>query len=52
MDGTTAMLVYEAGSAVASYFVVLTWTGSRVTNIRDFFHARYAIEGAAIATGS
>ena len=48
VDGTPAMLVYEAGSAVAAYFVVLTWTGSSVTNIRDFFHARYAIEGAAI----
>ena len=52
VDGTPAVLVYEAGSDVASYFVVLTWAGSHVTNIRDFFHARYAIEGAAIAFDS
>jgi RNA polymerase sigma-70 factor, ECF subfamily len=48
VDGTPAILVYEADAAAASYFVVLRWTGSSVAHIRDFYHARYAIEGAAI----
>ncbi|MEA2874150.1 MAG: hypothetical protein QOH67_4126 [Hyphomicrobiales bacterium] len=29
-----------------AYFILLEWTGDAVTNIRDFRHARYAVEGA------
>jgi RNA polymerase sigma-70 factor, ECF subfamily len=35
-------------SGKPSYFIVLQWTGERVSTIRDFRHARYAIEGAEI----
>jgi RNA polymerase sigma-70 factor (ECF subfamily) len=31
-----------------SYFVLLQWEGSRVSGIRDFYHARYAVEGAEV----
>jgi RNA polymerase sigma-70 factor, ECF subfamily len=31
-----------------AYFIVLQWTGGRVSAIRDFRHARYAIEAAEI----
>ena len=48
VDGTPAMLVYEGAPDAVSYFVVLSWTGSRVVRIRDFHHARYAVESAAI----
>jgi RNA polymerase sigma-70 factor (ECF subfamily) len=30
------------------YFIVLQWAGGRVSSIRDFRHARYAIEAAEI----
>ncbi len=32
------------------YFIVLSWIGDAVAAIRDFRHARYAIEGAEILT--
>jgi RNA polymerase sigma-70 factor (ECF subfamily) len=35
-------------SAKTSYIIVLQWTGERVSTIRDFRHARYAIEAAEI----
>jgi len=35
-------------SGKPSYFIVLQWTGGRVSTIRDFRHARYAIEAAEI----
>jgi RNA polymerase sigma-70 factor (ECF subfamily) len=31
-----------------SYFVLLEWSGDQVAAIRDFYHARYAVEGADI----
>jgi RNA polymerase sigma-70 factor (ECF subfamily) len=30
------------------YFVVLRWAGDRISEIRDFRYARYAIEGAEL----
>jgi RNA polymerase sigma-70 factor (ECF subfamily) len=35
-------------SGKPAYFIVLQWTGERVSAIRDFRHARYAIEAAEI----
>ncbi len=35
-------------SGKPSYFIALQWTGGRVSTIRDFRHARYAIEAAEI----
>ncbi|HKS64825.1 MAG TPA: RNA polymerase sigma factor, partial [Xanthobacteraceae bacterium] len=31
-----------------SYFVLLGWSGGRVTTIRDFRHARYAVADAEV----
>ena len=31
-----------------AYFVLLQWVGDKLTNIRDFRHARYVIEGAEV----
>jgi RNA polymerase sigma-70 factor (ECF subfamily) len=31
-----------------TYFIVLDWAGERISAIRDFRHARYALEGAEI----
>jgi len=36
-------------TAWPAYFIVLQWAGGRVIAIRDFRHARYAIEAAQIA---
>jgi RNA polymerase sigma-70 factor (ECF subfamily) len=35
-------------SATPAYFVLLQWSADRLTNIRDFRYARYAMEGAEI----
>jgi RNA polymerase sigma-70 factor, ECF subfamily len=35
-------------SASPTYFVLLDWAGDRLVGIRDFRHARYAIEGAEL----
>jgi RNA polymerase sigma-70 factor (ECF subfamily) len=50
VDGDPALLVRDPRhpEAPPSYFVLLTWTGDRVTAIRDFRHARYAVEGATL----
>jgi RNA polymerase sigma-70 factor (ECF subfamily) len=52
VDGRPAALVYDPGapSAGPSYFVLLGWSGDYVLTIRDFRHARYAIEGAEVTT--
>jgi RNA polymerase sigma-70 factor (ECF subfamily) len=50
VDRRAALLVCDPRdpSAAPAYFVLLRWAGDRLTNIRDFRHARYAIEGAEI----
>jgi RNA polymerase sigma-70 factor (ECF subfamily) len=50
-DGRPAMLVYDADDPDArlKYFVLLDWAGDKVTGIRDFVLARYAMEGAVFA---
>ncbi|AYG64935.1 MULTISPECIES: sigma-70 family RNA polymerase sigma factor [unclassified Rhizobium] len=50
VDGRPALLVRDPRdpSAAPSYFVLLQWVGDKFTNIRDFRHARYAIEGAEV----
>ena len=49
-DGHPAALVYDPGDPAEkpTYFVLLGWSGEQVLTIRDFRHARYAIEGAEI----
>jgi RNA polymerase sigma-70 factor (ECF subfamily) len=46
-----AILVYPpiAESQRPSYFVLLQWRGGKVVAIRDFRHARYAVESARFA---
>jgi RNA polymerase sigma-70 factor (ECF subfamily) len=50
VDGRLAALVYDAdaGEIQPRYFILLEWDGDRVSHIRDFHFARYAIEGAAV----
>lgn len=48
VDGRAAALVYDPANPSASpaYFVLLQWSDGGIVTIRDFRHARYAIEGA------
>jgi RNA polymerase sigma-70 factor (ECF subfamily) len=50
VDRRPALVVRDPGDPLAApaYFVLLQWAGDRLTNIRDFRYARYAIEGAEI----
>jgi RNA polymerase sigma-70 factor (ECF subfamily) len=54
VDRRPALLVRDPydPSAPPAYFVLLEWTGDRLTNIRDFRHALYAIEGAEVVIAS
>ncbi len=48
VEGKPAALVRDdddPGSGVL-YFVLLEWDGAKVVRIRDFVHARYAVDGA------
>jgi RNA polymerase sigma-70 factor (ECF subfamily) len=48
VEGRPAVLMQqnERSDAQPDYFVVLSWSGQRVSTIRDFFFARYAIPDA------
>jgi RNA polymerase sigma-70 factor (ECF subfamily) len=50
VDRRPALLVFDPRdpSAPPAYFVLLEWADDKLTNIRDFRHAPYAIEGAEI----
>jgi RNA polymerase sigma-70 factor, ECF subfamily len=50
VDRRPALVVRDPRDPLAApgYFVLLQWAGDRLTNIRDFRYARYAIEGAEI----
>jgi RNA polymerase sigma-70 factor (ECF subfamily) len=50
VDRRPALLVRDPRdpSAAPAYFVLLDWGGDKLMNIRDFRHARYAIEGAEV----
>jgi RNA polymerase sigma-70 factor (ECF subfamily) len=50
VDRRPALLVRDLGdpAGAMAYFVLLQWTGDRLTNIRDFRYARYATEGAEV----
>jgi RNA polymerase sigma-70 factor (ECF subfamily) len=50
VDGRPAALVRDPHdlSAAPRYFILLDWAGGRLIKIRDFRHARYAIEGAEL----
>ena len=48
VEGRPALLVHdpEDPSGRMYYFILLEWDGNRIRLIRDFAHARYALEGA------
>jgi RNA polymerase sigma-70 factor (ECF subfamily) len=50
VDRRPALLVRDPHdpSGAPAYFVLLQWAGDKLTNIRDFRHARYVIEGAEV----
>ena len=50
VDRRPAILVRDPGdaSAAPTYFVLLDWAGEQLSRIRDFRHARYALDGAEI----
>jgi RNA polymerase sigma-70 factor, ECF subfamily len=50
VEGRPAVLVREPGAPVEkpNYFVLLEWAGGALVNIRDFYFARYATEGAEL----
>jgi RNA polymerase sigma-70 factor (ECF subfamily) len=49
-DGRPAMLVYDRTMSLETpaYFIVLEFDGERVTSIRDFLFARYAMDGVEL----
>jgi RNA polymerase sigma-70 factor, ECF subfamily len=52
IDGRPGIAVYDPDDegGRARYFILLEWAGDRLTSIRDFYFARYAMDGAVIAT--
>lgn len=50
VDGRAAIVVFRPGDPARApyYFIVLEFDGEHVAAIRDFRHARYVIEGAAV----
>ena len=50
VDGRPAVLVYDADDPDQrlKYFILLDWAGEKITAIRDFVFARYAMEGAEL----
>jgi RNA polymerase sigma-70 factor, ECF subfamily len=50
VDGRPALIVRDPHDAARrpGYFILLQWAGERVSAIRDFRHARYAIEAAEV----
>lgn len=48
VDRQPAAIVLDPNDALGTlkYFIVLEWAGDAVAKIRDFRHARYAVEGA------
>jgi RNA polymerase sigma-70 factor (ECF subfamily) len=52
VDRDPAIIVYDPDdrSGPPKYFMILRWAGTNVSHIRDFRHARYALEGAELLT--
>jgi RNA polymerase sigma-70 factor, ECF subfamily len=51
IDGRPGIAVYDPDDEGGRprYFILLEWTADRLTSIRDFYFARYAMDGAVIA---
>lgn len=52
VDGRPVMVVFDRNDPAGgpAYFVALDFAGDAVTGIRDFFFARYVLDGAALRT--
>jgi RNA polymerase sigma-70 factor, ECF subfamily len=48
VEGRPAVIVRDPTTREALYFVLLGWAGDRISDIRDFRYARYAMEGAEL----
>jgi RNA polymerase sigma-70 factor (ECF subfamily) len=49
VEGHAAVIARDSNSSgKAIYFVLLEWKDERVVKIRDFYHARYVMEGAEL----
>jgi RNA polymerase sigma-70 factor (ECF subfamily) len=47
LEGRPALAAHDPGtSAQPTYFILLDWTGDKVTFIRDYSHVPYIAEGA------
>lgn len=51
VDGEPAAIVTDPADPLASPFsmVVVDWADDRIVRVRDFYHAPYALEGAAVS---
>jgi RNA polymerase sigma-70 factor, ECF subfamily len=52
VDRRPALVVHDPAdpAGTPTYFVLVEWRDGRVTAIRDFRHARYVLDGAAVCT--
>jgi RNA polymerase sigma-70 factor, ECF subfamily len=50
-DGKLAAIVTDPSDPLAKPFnlIVIDWAGDRIVRLRDFYHARYAFDGAAVS---
>jgi len=48
VEGRPAALVSHSADAPPSYFILLDWAGDRLSHVRDFRHAPYAMDGAEV----
>ncbi len=50
VEGHAAVIAHDSSdpSGKPIYFVLLEWKDGQIVKIRDFYHARYAIEGAEV----
>ncbi len=50
VDGRPAVIASDPRDPrhTPTYFVLLAWSDGGIAAIRDFYHARYAVEGAEI----
>jgi len=48
IDGRLAAIVTDTAGAT-THVIAIDWAGGRIARLRDFYHARYVLEGATMA---
>lgn len=50
IDGRLAAIVTDPAdpAGTATHVITIDWAGGRISRLRDFYHARYVLDGAAI----